>query len=257
MITFITAFKEFDDYYGAIQRSALFSYETAGIPVIAPDNVPNAEKHCSKFKNVSIYNGVKTAKDLGYKNTSPLLNDMLKRGTEQVTTPLVGLINCDVLIPEDFLDTLKAVVKKYGEGNLIVVTRHDIDLFSEIDTVDKLKSAFEQESKIYDINSSSDLFIASRNIFRALAVHMPNFILGRYAWDNWLHYKGAVHHRGYNGTKVFKILHCRHTHSHIEIQEGRPGRKAPSSVHNIKLLEDMRNQYGAMPRINTWPYLEL
>jgi len=102
MITFITAFKPFDVTYLPIQRSALFSYKANGIPVIAADTEGDAKEYCTRFPNVTLLKGIRTAKDLGYNNCAPILKDLIVEALKGVKTPLVGLINSDILIPMDF-----------------------------------------------------------------------------------------------------------------------------------------------------------
>lgn len=250
MISFLTSFKNFDEYYGPIQRSALFSYQVNGIPVFAPDMEPPT---CEK--NINFIKGIKTGKDLGFKNSTPVIKDMILGCLDHIQTPMVGFINSDIIIPADFQSIYKRVLKKYGESVFIAVTRYDFTLKEEINDLGKLGDAFKQDALIYDEASSSDLFIASKATFKKMAEEMPNFMLGRYAWDNWLHYYAAVHLHPLNGTYTFKTLHCRHTHQHIMDQEGSPGRKASSSAYNISLLKDMQDHYGSTIRINKWEFV--
>jgi calcineurin-like phosphoesterase family protein len=252
MITFITAFKPFDLIYLPIQRSALFSYKANKTPVIAADTEGDAKKVCLGFPNVTLLTSIKTAKDLGFNNQSPILKDLLIEALKGIKTPLVGLLNSDILIPMGFKKFLQGMLKKTGDHGFTAFTRYDLNLDTEIKTVKGLRKLFTQESTIYDEATSSDLFISSYENFKKIAEEIPEFILGRYGWDNWIHSFAEVNFRCFNGTKALKILHCRHDHSHITSQEGNPGKSAVSSAYNISLLKPIQEKYGIEVRIQHW-----
>ncbi len=252
MITFITAFKSFDLTYLPIQRSALFSYKANGIPVVAADTEGDAGKYCTRFPNVILLKEIRTGRDVGFNTRSPIIKDLLVESLKMVRTPLVGLINSDVLIPMDFKDLLQKMVAKTGQQAFIAFTRYDLVLNFEMKTVHDLRKLFAREATIYDEETSSDLFISSKENFDAIAREIPEFILGRYGWDNWLHLYAKVNFQCFNGTKTLKTIHCRHDHSHIANQERKPGRSAPSSAYNLELLKPIQNIHGTSVRINHW-----
>jgi hypothetical protein len=254
-LSFITAFKRFDNFYGAVQRSALFSYGVNSIPVYVPNNEPDVVENCKKFSNVTVLEGIRTARNLGFSNQSPILKDMIKVALENIKTDYVGLINSDIIIPEGFSNKVMDIFNTHGSNAFVVVTRYDTDLFFEIDSVEKLVEFFQQKTTPYDESCSTDLFLAHKNIFYTFIVRMPDLVLGRYAWDNWLHYSAVEN--GFNclnGTRILKTYHCSHTHFHILSQEGAAGREAPSSGHNTKMFLDIGNRIGSPIHINSWKY---
>lgn len=255
-LSFITAFKQFDNFYGAVQRSALFSYGLNSIPVYVPNNEPDVIESCKGYPFLTVLDGVRTGRNLGFKNSSPILKDMIKVALGEIKTNYVGLINSDIIIQEDFSEIVMDVLNTYGENAFIAVTRRDTDLFFEIDSVEKMREFFLQQTTPYDEACSSDLFLTSKRNFYCLIANMPDMILGRYAWDNWLHYSAVEN--GFNclnGTRAIKTVHCVHTHSHILSQEGAAGKTAPSSGHNIRMLLDIKNRIGPPILINTWKYV--
>ena len=255
---FITAFKSFkNNNDGASQRSALYTWAANGARIVAPNNESDIKENCQRFPSVKLLPGIRTARDFHFQHNSPVLKDLLLRGLDEYQDEWVVLINSDVLLPRDFYLTLKDVGRRYRDNAFIAVTRYDIDLFYEVDTHQKHDAVFTEEATIYNEHCSSDVFISRRENFLKMAKDMPPFILGRYGWDNWIHYYVYVNFYALNGTRVFKTLHCRHNHQHIEMQEGRPGRYALSSVHNLTLLRNMQNLYGQSIRINRWPYVEI
>ena len=127
-ISFITAFRAFDDVFGPIQRSALYSYQANNIAVYGADTEPGVGDACKGYPNVALFRNVKTAKDIGFKNASPLVQDLLLSGLNRVKTPYVGLINSDVLIPRPETEILVA------EGLKLVKILKPENEFTIVDT---------------------------------------------------------------------------------------------------------------------------
>jgi hypothetical protein len=250
-ISFITALKKFDEEFGPIQRSALYSWGANAVPVYAISD------ELYTYAGLTTLEGVKTGRDLKFKTSSPLINDLIKQALPKISTPLVGFINSDIIILEDFADKIAQIVLKYGPDIFMTGTRYQIKLPYEVDSPESYARIQGEERRIYDEMSSADIFIASKEFYAKMADAMPNFIMGRYAWDNWIHTYAEINIKEkYNCTKVLPTLHCVHSIEHIERQEGLPGRRAPSAVHNIRLYEGTFLRYGSS-RINKWPYVEL
>lgn len=228
------------------------------MPVFAPDNEPHIRENCADFENVRLFNGVSTARSLKFENSSPLLNDLILRGLYHVQTPIVALINGDIIIRRDFRERAQNIFRKYGNGVFLSGTRFNLDLGYEINS-EKTYDKFHDESvSIYNEFNSADIFLGSTELFKKMAEDMPSLVMGRYGWDNWIHFwvvANEVPH--YNCTHSLLTVHCQHDHNHIERQEGKPGRKALSSVHNLTHLRNMQNLYGDTVRINRWQAVEI
>lgn len=259
MITFITAFKDFIGSDRMAQRSAMWSWWYNRVPVVAVDNEPFIKANCCEFNNVRLVEGIKTARALGFDNACPLINDMIFRCLQHVETPLVALINGDIIIQADFRSQLEKIGNRYGWDVFMTGTRFGVDLQYEINSEETYRQLHEEESKVHNEVNSADIFIASKDTFQRMAEDMPDIILGRYGWDNWIHFWAATSGGvpTLNCTHALKTIHCQHDHAHIEHQEGKPGRKALSSVHNLTLLRNMQNLYGPTVRINKWTAVEI
>lgn len=258
MISFVTAFKDFVGSDRTAQRSAMWSWWYNGIPVLAVDNEPFVKVNCCEYNNVRLIRGVKTSRSLGFDNACPLINDMMLRSLPYVETPLVGLINGDIIIQADFRQRLERIVSRYGWDVFMTGTRFGLDLGYEINSEETYRQFHEEETKVHNEINSADIFIAPVQMFEKMSRDMPDIILGRYGWDNWIHFWAEVNApQKLNCTHALKTIHCQHDHDHIEHQEGKPGRKALSSVHNLTLLRNMQNLYGTTVRINKWPRVEI
>jgi hypothetical protein len=197
---------------------------------------------------------VKKGMDLNFKNNDcPLINDLLLKGINLCDTPYLCLINSDVIVRTDFKDSIRRVFDKYGSDIFITGTRIDIDLKELINTPKSLKNIMDNSGRLYNTVNSAEVFITTKEIFKKMAETMASMIMGRYGWDNYIHFWMIANNIPcFNCTEAIPVYHCRHDHSHIENLEGKPGRKAPSSIHNLLSLRSMQDLYGTTVRINKW-----
>jgi hypothetical protein len=257
-ITLVTAFKKFKGLYNMIQHSALYSWKAQDIQVIASANEVGVDTNCAGYSNVSLIPDVKRAREIGFENQSPIVRDLIEKSLLLAKTPMMGLINSDIILTEGFADRLTNIFDKYGFNIFLVVSRHNVQLNYTVNSPETYKQIQEEKRLPFDASTSSDLFITSKYWWRKIISTMPDFILGRYAWDNWLHMYAElnINKDRYNGSKALNILHCDHSHVHIFTQEKAREKEAPSSQHNIKLWEKTRGVYGTT-RISDWKVIEL
>lgn len=257
MISFITAFKKFKPPYDMIQRSAMYSWKANVIRTVAPLNEVGVKEGCAPYDNITLIDGVKRARELGFGNQSPIVKDLILKALPHMDTVMVALINSDIIIPENFVEIIQKIVNKYGYSVYMVGSRQDIQLNYHVNSPETFKKVFQEKRVDYDAHTSSDIFITSKFLWRKIVHDMPDFILGRYGWDNWLHMYAEINSLNkFNCSSVLPILHCQHNHLHIKVQEGKEGRNADSSQHNIRLWEAVRGVYGTT-RIKYWPAIEL
>lgn len=242
----ITSFKPFIGDDKLAQMSAIYSWEKNGIKFSSTSDLYGKRLY-----------GVRNGYDIGYKNDADVIKDLILAGVECSESEVIVLINGDIIILPGFYKIINSMIGKYGINSFFTSTRYDINLAFEVCDEKTYNDACNLERRLYDTVSSSDIFIMSRENMRKMAEEMPDLIMGRYGWDNWIHYWAAANLPHYNCTNVLITLHCNHNHEHIENQEGFPGKKAPSSAHNLRLLEEMSNKYGSMIRINKWQKVEL
>ncbi len=257
VISFISAFKKFKPPYGMIQHSAMYSWNANNIEVFVPDNEVGVKDACQSYPNIKLIPDVKRAREMGFSNQSPMVKDLIAKALPLINTPMVALINSDIIIQPDFIERIEKILKEYGFDIYMVGTRFDIKLDIHISSEETYKQVLSSERKSYDGSTSSDIFIASKFTWRKIVHEMPDFILGRYGWDNWLHMIAELKgYRKFNCTDALTILHCEHDHKHIVLQEKAEKQSAPSSQHNLKLWNEVKNVYGTT-RINAWPKIEI
>jgi len=256
-ITFITAFKKFKGLYDNIQKSAIYSCLMNDIQIIAPNNEVGLRESSKAFP-IKFIEGVQRGRDLGFTNQCPVIKDLIIKALPLVETEMVAFINSDIIIYPDFSETLDRIIEKYGYDIFMVGVRRELNLKRVIDSPQNYKEVLlERWMKGNDQNTSSDIFISSKFIFRRIGIDMPEFLLGRFAWDNWMHYFGQRYvSKHYNCTESLPIIHCVHGFDHIKNQEGEIGKNAPSSMHNIGLWKPYEQEYGT-PQIKNWSILDI
>ena len=256
-ITFISAFRKFKPPFDRIQHSALYSWKEQGIPVIAPTNEVDTETACAGYDNITLIDGVKRGREIGFPTQSPIVPDLIAKALPVADTTMVAYINADIIITENFVEKIQQMVDKYGYDIYAVGSRYEIDLKEYVNSPESYKKVQEQNRGAYDDSTSSDIFIASKFTWRKVISEMPDFILGRWGWDNYLHMMAEVYRlKKHNCSDVLPILHCKHTFHHIYAQEKKHEKEAPSSQHNLALWEKTRGMYGTT-RIKVWPKVEL
>lgn len=257
MISFITAFKKFKPPYDMIQNSAIYSWRINEIKAVAPLNEVGIKEKCSGHDNLILIENVKRARELGFSNQCPIVKDLIAKALPFFDTTIIALINSDVIITEGFVDKVHRIIDKYGYDIYMVGSRHDIQLNYYVNSPETYKKVLQEEYSHYDHMTSSDIFITSKFLWKKIIHDMPDFILGRYGWDNWLHMYAEINKlKKYNCSDALPILHCKHDHMHIFRQEGAKEQHAASSQHNISLWNQVRGIYGTT-RISAWPKIEI
>jgi len=214
------------------QRFGVLSWTLAGIPAVVFNG--------GFDMGVTPVHDVKTASCLGFNEDVPLVNDLVLKSLNLITTPWVALINSDIIIQRDFLQQLSNIEKKHGGDIFLSCYRQDINISPLPNSLDEI---FQKPYKTHQ-SRSGDIFISSKQRISDMATHMPDFIYGRMVWDNWIH----LYFQN-NGTPCFNasnVLRLRHI-EHIRDEKNWP---PPSVIHNYKL---MGNNINKIIGIDKWP----
>ena len=159
-------------------------------------------------------------------------------------------------IDKDFAERVQKIFDKYGHNIFMVGSRKDMTLNVLINTPETYHQVLGQEGFDHNPFTSSDIFIASKDIWRQIAREMPLFLLGRFCWDNWLHaYAERKKFNKLNCTDELLLLHCEHGYAHIEGQENAINRDAASIRYNVRLLG--RNTVPDITDTIKWPKVEI
>ena len=253
IISFVTAFKKFKGSSDIIQKSAMYSWKANDIQVFVPASEVDTKKVCKDYSNIKMLDGVRRGRDIGYNTQTPILKDLIEQAILATETTMVALINSDIILKEDFVKQIEDFFETHGYDVFLTGTRYDIKLNYCVSDEVTYKRVQKESQAVYDSFSSADIFITSKFMWRKLLTRMPDFILGRYCWDNWIHlYAQLNNFRRYNCTRWLHILHPIHGHEHIYYQEKVHGKEAPSVQHNMKLWFPVMEIYGAA-EIKGWP----
>jgi len=154
-------------------------------------------------------------------NGVPLVSSVMEKGHVCSGTPFLCYANADMILMSD---TLKAThqVAAQAENFLMVSQRWNLDIEDPIDfTGDwetRLRRDVRKRGKFYT-PWGVDYFVFPRHMY---AENVPDFTIGRPAWDNWMVYT-AVNTWGMavDATRSVLVVHQNHDYSHL------PGNKPP------------------------------
>lgn len=215
MITFLTSIFQPPS---SAQLSAIYSWNQLDIPFITAQGL-----------------NAKTEKELGFDGDSPIVSDMIIKSNKVVTTPLLGIINADIVVGLEFMNRLQSIVEKYGQDIFLSGSRLDVNFKGQIASRNEL-AEFMRLPPTTHREGSADIFISTVSMMHRMASEMPEFIMGRLAWDNWIHlWFQQQDLKCFNITRVLPTYHINHGYEHLKINTlGQIG-NTPSGKHNLRL----------------------
>jgi hypothetical protein len=160
---------------------------------------------------------------------TPLLDDLFRKAAEQASSPLLGYVNADIILTDDFCVATDCVRAKY-EKFMMVGRRWDLDWrepldFSQPGWADAIREQA-LRANVQRPGNYIDYFVYSRGLCGAL---LP-LAIGRFSWDNFLLWRARS-----EGAELVDVspavvaIHQNHDYSHHpkgpnEVREG-PERK--------------------------------
>lgn len=186
LLTLFTIPRSFDDQWTVIQKNAIDSWQQLGPSVeiiLIGDDEGIAEfasgagvKHCA---------GVESS-EFG----TPLLSSAFKLAAENSTSPLLGYVNCDIVLLPEFVVAIDRVVQHFSgstDSDFLAIGRRTnlfIDAavdFQQPSEVEQLRSRARKSGQL-DSVVCKDYFVFPRTRFTSI----PDFAVGRGNWDNWM-----------------------------------------------------------------------
>ena len=196
------------------------------------------------------------AKELGVKhipnvtrNTSgtPLISSMFSLAREHSASPLLCIINTDIILMPDFVEAARILL--YGgrvvqseardvsrpqrEKFVLLSQRWDLDVAQPIEFTAGWESRL--RNTIYATGSlhrpaGSDFFLFPKSCY----IDIPDFAIGRAGWDNWMIYK-ARQEKWFviDCTPSIMIVHQNHDYRHLPGGESHYAH--PETDANIRL----------------------
>lgn len=153
----------------------------------------------------------------------PLVSDLFSQMQESANNGIAVYTNADIILSSDFVPGLIAAVeavknemeqsnfRRSKKGILLIARRWNVQVFDHLDFAD----GWYQElwDKVHDQGSlmadcAIDLFAWHGEVW----VNIPDFAIGRYAWDNWLvgNAYAARNVPVVDVTPVIKLIHQSH-----------------------------------------------
>jgi len=187
------------------------------------------------------------AKELGVKhipsvernaNGVPFISSMFQLARENSNSELLCIINADMVLMPDFVEVAKQV-KSQKSKFVLVSQRWDLDVTAPFDFSGDwsrgLRSMVNGQGQLHR-PAGSDFFLFPKSCY----ADIPNFIIGRAGWDNWMIYKARKERWPViDCTPSVMIVHQNHDYSHL------PGGKShyehPDTNENIRLAGGQAN----------------
>jgi len=163
---------------------------------------------------------------------TPLISSMLELAREHSDSPLLGIVNADILLMDDIREASKICVRS-AEKFVLLGQRWDLDLTRpmqfDVDWQSHLKEKVRQEGKLH-LPKGSDYFIFPRSCY----TDIPDFAIGRAGWDNWFIYKArAKKWDVIDATPDVMIVHQNHDYRHLA--GGQIHYSAPETKKNTEM----------------------
>jgi len=228
LITIFSAPKPFTDpHIAVIQRNAIASWtKLPEVRVILLGNEPGLAEAAKEL-------GVKHLREIPRSPSgAPLMDAMFRLAREASQTPLYAIVNADIILFEDFVETAKKVSGQLGKF-VVLGQRWDLEITSLLDFsvgwADRLRNTVHASGSLHR-PAGSDYFLFSSSCY----TNLPAFTIGRAGWDNWMIYHARK--SGFpaiDATQDVVIIHQNHDYSHLP--GGKPHYKHPETDENIRL----------------------
>lgn len=166
---------------------------------------------------------------------TPLLNNLFEQAQRIAPHNVLCYVNADIILMSDFMRAVEQVVQR-KKHFLMVGQRWDMDIQTPLEFgpawEDQLHFEVRSHGTLHNVQGI-DYFLFSRGLFG----HIPSFLIGRTAWDNWLLYRACE--RGaplIDVTQIVMAVHQNHDYSHHP--QGEAGvYQGVEAQHNVRLAE--------------------
>jgi len=215
-LTIFTAPKPFTNpHINIIQRNALAAWtRLADVEVILIGDEPGIPEAAQEF---SVKNVPQVERD---EKGIPLVSAVMELGHKYSDDPVLCYANADMILMSDLVRAARTVSKK-ARAFLLVGQRWNLELNHAFDFSGdwegRLRGEVAQRGEFYS-PWGIDYFVFPRHLY----LQVPNFTIGRPAWDNWMVYQArTVFGMAIDGSRDVLAIHQNHDYSHL------PGNKPP------------------------------
>jgi hypothetical protein len=237
MFTLFAMPKHFRGHFATIQRNAITSWTrlTPKPEIILFGNEEGTEELAREL-------GLRHISEVGRNEFgTPLLSDLFRQAELHASMPLLGYVNADIVLTDDFSAALARVCSQFQKF-MMVGRRWDLDWeqpidFSQADWGTSMRAHALQANHQRTANFI-DYFVYSRGVCDGI---LP-LAIGRYYWDNYLLWRGRS-----SGAELVDVsaavvaVHQNHDFSHHP--QGVAGVTGPERKRNRQLIGDWWHMY--------------
>jgi hypothetical protein len=215
-LTIFTAPKPFTNpHINVIQRNAIQSWmRLEDVDVILIGDEPGIPEVAKEF---SIKNVPQVDRD---EKGIPIVKSVMEIGHVYSDSPLLCYANADMILMSDVLRAARQVSEQTRDF-LLVGQRWDLDQTEPLDFSgdweSRLRLDVAKRGKFYS-PWGIDYFVFPRHLY----TDVPDFTIGRPAWDNWMVYHACTTFgMAIDASRDVLVVHQNHDYSHL------PGNKPP------------------------------
>ena len=266
LITLFSAPKPFtDSHIATIQRNAIKSWTLLPeVDVILLGEEEGLAEAAGEL-------GVKHIQDVTRSESGvPLISSMFQLTRDSSDSDLLCIVNADMLLMSDFVESAKQVAK-LKDKYVLLSQRWDLDitnpLFFSDGWADRLKEDVMKRGQLHR-PAGSDFFLFPKSCY----MDVPDFTIGRAGWDNWMIYKARRETWPViDCTPAVMIVHQNHDYRHLA---SATHHSHPETDENIRLaggtaavrytildatyrLKDGKLVRPAFTRLHFWRNVEL
>jgi hypothetical protein len=160
---------------------------------------------------------------------TPLLDDLFRRASQATESPLLGYVNADIILTNDFCPAVDRVRARF-EKFMMVGRRWDLDREQQLDFLQAgWADAIREQAFLANVQRPGNLidyFVYTRGLCESL---LP-LAIGRFSWDNYLLWSARSQGAELvDASPAVVAIHQNHDYSHHpkgpnEVREG-PERK--------------------------------
>jgi hypothetical protein len=237
LITIFSTTKPFTDpFINVIQRNAIQSWIQLGPEV---DVLLLGDEQ--GVKEVAVELNVRQLPNVERNQWgTPLVRSLFDQARQASENQFMAIVNADIILLPDFLQAVKQVASQANQF-LIVGRRWGLDVDERLDFgsgwQERLRAEVKRKGMLHPI-FSIDYFVFPRHQYRS----MPDFVIGRPQWDNWMIY----HARQENWPVIdasTSILAIHQNHDYRHLPGGQPPHGLEEGKRNRELAGGEKAKY--------------
>lgn len=226
-LTLFTTPKPFRGHFALIQRNAIESWSRLeNCEVILQGDEEGTADEAKRVGATHLPEVARSTSD------TPLISALFRNAAAHAQSRFIAYINADILLLPDFLEAFQRIPFKRF---LMVGQRWNLNVtapidFSSRDWETNLRATVQTSGILHDA-TAIDYFVFPKDF----CPEIPDFSIGRPAWDNWMIYHArATGVPAIDATGAVTAIHQNHDYSHHPngfkgVYEG------PEAKHNLKL----------------------